>query len=424
MTASTRGVVGDGSLMSQRTNARADRRLPSDAATEGTGAETRCFDVPAPSLRVLLVVHSAKLGGAQQVALGQARALARGHELTIAVGHGPLRPQFAELGTVIRAPTRAPIWGASRRRWALDLARAAPDALRLAGVVRRRHIDVIVANSVVLVSPVLAGRLARVPVVVHAQEAPTSVAARRLFAFHGALAETVVAISPWIADALSGARATVLDNPVGIALPPRPPDRSYGGQTPHILVIGTIDAHKRQDLALDALARLRADGVGATLELVGPEADAEYGAALRDRCAAAGTADAVTFAGPSRDVAGRIRAADVVLVPAGEVTPLVLMEAMANGTPVVAVRMGAIPTIVEDGVTGLLVPCDDAAAIARAIRRIADKPGLASRLALGGRRRVEERFDEIGSHERLEAELERLANGPVDQVTAPACTLA
>ena len=359
-------------------------------------------------LRVLFVVHSAKLGGAQQVALGQARSLARRNDLTIAVGHGPLRPAFAALGPLIRAPTRAPIWGATRRRWTLDLLRALPDAVRLAAVARRRHIDVIVANSAVLVSPVLAGRLARVPVVVHIQEAPKSVAARRLLRFHGALATTVVAISPWIEEALAGSRARVLDNPVGIALPPRRAGRTDAGlRAPRILVVGTIDAHKRQDLAIGALAQLLEDGIDATLELVGPEADHAYGAALRDQAERCGVRDRVTFAGPSSQVAERIRAADVVLVPAGEVTPLVLMEAMANDTPVVAARMGSIPSVVEDGVTGLLAEPGDAAAMARAIARIAREPGLASKLSLYGRLAVEERFDEIRSHARLMAELER-----------------
>jgi glycosyltransferase involved in cell wall biosynthesis len=365
-------------------------------------------------LRVLFVVHSARLGGAQQVALGQARTLARVHELTIAVGRGPLRPQFAGLGSLIRAPTRAPIWGASRRRWALDLGRALPDALRLAGVARSRGIDVIVANSTVLVSPVLAGRLAGVPVIVHAQEAPKSPAARRLLRFHGALAHTVVAISPWVAESLAGARARILENPVGIALPPCPPlpARRGGRHAVRILVVGAIDLHKRQDLAIDATARLRSEGVDVVLELVGPEPDAAYSAALRTRAARAGIADRVTFAGPSCDVAGRMRAADVVLVPAGEVTPLVLMEAMAHGTPVVAARMGSIPSVVTDGDCGLLVPSDDAAAIAAAIRRIATEPDLVSRLVTNGRRRAEERFDEIRSHERLQTELERLTAGP------------
>jgi glycosyltransferase involved in cell wall biosynthesis len=364
------------------------------------------------SLRVLFVVHSAKLGGAQQVALGQARSLVREHELTIAIGHGPLRGEFEKLGPIVRAPTRAPIWGASRGRWALDLARALPDAVRLAGIARRRHSDVVVANSTVLVSAVLAGRLARVPVVVHAQEAPKSVAARRLFRFHGALADTVVAISPWIAESFDGARARILDNPVGIALPPRPPCTAPSDRCAlRILVVGTIDAHKRQDLAIDALVRLCAQGVRGTLELVGPEVDAAYGAALRDRAVRAGVDDRVTFAGPCSDVAAKMRAADVVLVPAGEVTPLVLMEAMAHGTPVVAARMGSIPSVVVDGDSGLLVPPDDPAAMALAIRRVATEPGLARRLSARARLRVEQCFDEVGSHQRLEAELERLADG-------------
>lgn len=366
--------------------------------------------LPARSLRVLLVVHSAKHGGAQQVALGQAHALALRHELTIAIGEGPLRAPFAELGEVVRAPSRAPVWGASRPRWALDLGRAGPDAVRLAGVVWRRDIDVIVANSTVLVSPVLAARLAGVPVLVVAQEAPTSVAARRLYRFHGACADTVVAISPWIEDTLAGSRARVLAGPVGVAVPTlAPAGVSAPVRAPRVLVVGTVDGHKRQDLALSAVAQLRRGGVPATLELVGPEADAEYAAGLRASAATLGVADSVSFAGPSGDVPARIRAADVVLVPAGEVTPLVLMEAMALGTPVVAARMGSIPAVVADGESGLLVPPGDAEAMADAIRAIAGDPELATRLIRGGRRTVRERFDERASHARLEAELMRLA---------------
>jgi glycosyltransferase involved in cell wall biosynthesis len=361
---------------------------------------------------VLLAVHSAKPAGAQQVALGQARSLARRHQLTIAIGQGPLRAPFAELGEVVRAPTRLPIWGASRPRWALELARALPDAVRLAAIARRRDVDVVVANSTVLVSPVLAARLAGVPVLVLAQEAPTSPAARRLFRFHGALADTVVAISPWIEEAFAGARAHVLASPVGVAIPASAPGAVPASvPAPRVLVVGTVDAHKRQDLAISALASLRRAGVPATLELVGPEADAAYGAALRAQVASLGVAGSVTFAGPSGDVGARIRAADVVLVPAGEVTPLVLMEAMALGTPVVAARMGSIPSVVADGESGLLVPPGDAEAMAGAVRRIAADPVLATRLARGGRQRVQQRYDERASHARLEAELVRIADG-------------
>lgn len=367
---------------------------------------------PEAKCRVLMVVHSAKAAGAQLVALGQAQSLAADHELVIAIGHGPLRPQFANLGELVRAPTRVPVWGASRSRWALELARAAPDAVRLAAIARKRRIDVIVTDSTVLISPVLAGRLARVPVVVHAQEAPTSRAARLLLRFHGAMATTVVAISPWIARALGTPRARVVMIPVGIPLQtPAPPAKAGRTSTGplRLIVVGTVDSHKRQDIAVSALAHLRAEGFDAALDLVGSEADPVYSASLREQVRRSGLEDRVRFVGHSSKVTELMRAADVLLVPAGEVTPLVLMEAMANGTPAVAARMGSIPDVVVDGESGLLVEPGDARAIAATVRRLAAEPELVLRLARAGRERVEHQFDARRSHAALHAELSRLA---------------
>jgi glycosyltransferase involved in cell wall biosynthesis len=360
-----------------------------------------------------MAVHSPKPAGAQLVALGQARALADDHDLVVAIGNGPLRPPFAELGPIVRAPTRLPIWGASPGRWALEIARAAPDAVRLAGIIRRRRVDAVIANSTVLVAPVLAARLAGVPAIVHAQEAPKSTAARRLFAFHGAMADTVVAISPWIADAFAGARADVLLNPVGIPIPPRPERAPRDGRGLRLIVVGTIDRHKRQDLAVAALAALGARDLDAELVLVGPEADPAYAAAVREQAQRAGVGERVHFAGQSSDVPGHLLDADAMLLPAGEVTPLVIMEAMALGTPVVAARMGSIPDVVVDEESGLLVEPDDAHGFAAAVARLQREPGLARALAEGGRRRVEEHFDEARSHQRLREEVQRLvAVGP------------
>ena len=356
-----------------------------------------------------MVVHSAKPAGAQLVALGQAGALHHDHELVIAVGHGPLRAPFSELGEIVRAPTRLPIWGASPARWALDLFRAAPDALRLAWIIRRRRIDAVVANSTVLVAPVLAARLARVPVIVHAQEAPKSRPVRALFRFHGALADTVVAISPWIAEAFGDARANVLLNPVGIPIPERPPRRDHDDAGPaRIVVVGTVDRHKRQDLAVAALASLRRQGVDGELTFVGHEADAAYAAEVRALAEREGLGEHVHFAGQSSDVAAHVLGSDVLVLPAGEVTPLVLMEAMALGVPVVAARMGSIPDVVVDGESGLLVVPDDADAFAAAIARLQREPALTRVLADGGRSRVEEHFDRDRSHRKLNEEIQRL----------------
>jgi glycosyltransferase involved in cell wall biosynthesis len=361
-------------------------------------------------MTVLMAVHSAKPAGAQLVALGQAETLAATHELVIAIGQGELRPRFAALGPLVRAPTRLPIWGASAPRWTLELGRALPDAVRIAALVRARGVEAIVVNSSILVAPVLAARLARVPVIVHVQEAPKSRAVRLLLRFHGALADTVVAISPGIADALGAPRANVLLNPVGIDVPALP-DRAprAAGAPLALVVVGTVDRHKRQDLAIDVLGRLVAEGREARLELIGGEADADYARELRERAAAGGVADRVTFSGQRDDVPARVARADVLLLPAGEVTPLVLMEAMALGTPVVAARMGSVADVVgEDGVSGLLVAPDAPDAMAAAVARIADDPELAAGLARQGRLRVEERFDQRRSHARLRAEIDRL----------------
>jgi glycosyltransferase involved in cell wall biosynthesis/peptidoglycan/xylan/chitin deacetylase (PgdA/CDA1 family) len=376
--------------------------------------------MPAPALpvarrsptRVLMAVHSAERGGAQLVALGQARALRGEYDLVVAVRAGPLRAAFAETAAVVRGPTSLPIWGASHGRWVLQIARAVPDAVRFAGLVRRLRIDVVIVNSTVLVAPVLGARLAGVPVVVHAQEAPKSAAASGLFRVHGALAHTVVAISPWIARAFDGARATVLQNPVGIPVPPDPgPREPCPSGVFRLLMVGTLDRHKRQDLAVSVIRALRDRGLEAELTLVGLEADPAYAAELRRQAHESGVAAQLDFAGPTSDVAARLLAADALLLPAGEVTPLVLMEAMALRTPVIAARMGSIPDVVADGVSGLLVAPDDPAALAAAVLRLRDEEGLAVRIADGGRRRVEEHFDERQSHLRLSAEIRRLTTG-------------
>jgi glycosyltransferase involved in cell wall biosynthesis len=76
-----------------------------------------------------------------------------------------------------------------------------------------------------------------------------------------------------------------------------------------------------------------------------------------------------------------------------EGVPVSLMEAMAIGVPVIATGTGAIPELVEDEVTGLLVPQRDAGALAAAIERIHGDQALATRLAEAARRRVEGEFD-------------------------------
>jgi 2-deoxystreptamine N-acetyl-D-glucosaminyltransferase/2-deoxystreptamine glucosyltransferase len=81
-----------------------------------------------------------------------------------------------------------------------------------------------------------------------------------------------------------------------------------------------------------------------------------------------------------------LAALDVLVLPSAyEEMGSVLVEAMAAGLPVVASAVGGIPEVVQDGVTGLLVPPGDADALAAALDRLVADPALRARLAAGAR---------------------------------------
>ena len=88
-----------------------------------------------------------------------------------------------------------------------------------------------------------------------------------------------------------------------------------------------------------------------------------------------------------------LAAADLSVLPSlSEGLPNAVLESMAAGVPVVATSVGGTPELVEDGVTGLLVPPRDAEALAVAIARLIGNPALARRFGEAGRRRVHDRF--------------------------------
>ena len=104
-----------------------------------------------------------------------------------------------------------------------------------------------------------------------------------------------------------------------------------------------------------------------------------------------------------------LRALDVFAFPSHqEALPFAVLEAMAASRPVVATRVGGIPEAVEDRVSGLLVPPRDPPALAAALRRLAEEPGLARALGQAARARVERDFSAAGMVERTLAVYRRL----------------
>ena len=103
-----------------------------------------------------------------------------------------------------------------------------------------------------------------------------------------------------------------------------------------------------------------------------------------------------------------LQAADVLVAPSvptpegrREGIPVVLMEAMASGVPVVASRISGIPELVEDGASGLLVEPRQPEALAAALSSLYKNPGQWKRLSVGGRDRVVHGFDLTRNADRL-----------------------
>jgi colanic acid/amylovoran biosynthesis glycosyltransferase len=176
-----------------------------------------------------------------------------------------------------------------------------------------------------------------------------------------------------------------------------------------IVCAGTLHEVKGQRYLIEACRLLAGQGIGVRCTLIGGGPDEK---ALRAQVEAAGLAESVVLAGPRtrQQVVEELWRADVLVAPSvptrggrREGIPVVLMEAMSTGLPVVASAISGIPELVEDEVSGLLVPPRDPAAIAGALRRLAADPALRERLGRAARGRVVAEFD----HEDSAAELAR-----------------
>jgi glycosyltransferase involved in cell wall biosynthesis len=186
----------------------------------------------------------------------------------------------------------------------------------------------------------------------------------------------------------------------------RPIPRGRGGET---AVIGsTARLHAKNDLSalLQAFARVSARRPGTRLLLVGrgPEE-----ARLRALATSLGISAAVQFAGEQAEVGSYLHRMDVYAQSSvAEGMPNSVLEAMATGLPVVATSVGGTPEVVVDGETGLLVPSRDPAALADALLKLLETPGMAEAFGRAGRARVEAHFGEGVMLRQMESLLDRL----------------
>jgi len=189
------------------------------------------------------------------------------------------------------------------------------------------------------------------------------------------------------------------------------PAGSAEGEPGYLLFVGRLRIRKGVEVLLEALRELRGRLPGARLRIAG---DGEHRAALERRVDELGLREAVSFLGSCDGARVRtlLRGAAALAVPSiYEGMPLVVLEAMDAGVPVVASAVSGIPEVVVGGETGWLVPPEDPEALAGALAEILSDPAGARRRGEAGRRRVEERYRPARAAADWRALIERRTGG-------------
>ncbi len=178
--------------------------------------------------------------------------------------------------------------------------------------------------------------------------------------------------------------------------PPGAPSFSarYGIPGPYLLFVGRWASNKGLLDLVDAFAQVLREAPDAHLVLVGEDGGMRSAVEARSRSVGVeGRLHAVGHLEDERWIAAAYREARLAVLPSEyEAFGLVLLESLAQGTPVVASRVGGIPEVVEDGKAGLLVPPKAPSDLAAAIVRVWNDPALARRLGEYGRTEVVPRF--------------------------------
>jgi glycosyltransferase involved in cell wall biosynthesis len=356
---------------------------------------------PPRRIRVAHCLETVHLGGVEQTRLTLARLLPKDRYEQIMIctkALGVLPQQLRDAG--------CPVIEVGVLRHPLDLRshRRAYRALR--------HFRADIAHGAVFEGislAAIAGRLAQVPVILTEETSdpdnqPRSRLGTALYRMLTALGDRSVAVSPATAAyllntlGLPSDRVSTVLNGVPES-PPALPEavaaiRKSMSLAPGALVIGCVgrlfDSHKRFTDAIRALPQIRGQGVDASMLLVGEGPDRMMMEALaRDL----GVAEHVTFAGYQGDTRPFFEAMDLLVHPAAtEAFGLVLAEAMFAMLPVVATRVGGIPTVVEEGATAMLVDRRQPDQIAAAVLSLARDPALRTRMGQRGHARARALF--------------------------------
>lgn len=253
----------------------------------------------------------------------------------------------------------------------------------LARLIRQERFSLVDAHTPrSLLAAAIAAREARVPLVYHVHSPTGRDSTRRLQNFVNAWLERwllrraakLIAVSPSLAELMisqgfaENRVAYVANGVPGVPYYPR--QRPEGTWT--LGMAALFRPRKGIEILLEALAKLRSLGHNTRLRAIGPFETPEYEREVRSLATRLNLDVAIDWTGFVSDVHAELRQVDLFVLPSlfGEGLPMVVLEAMAAGLPVVASEVEGIPVAVEHGKNGLLVEAGNASPLADAIEEI------------------------------------------------------
>jgi glycosyltransferase involved in cell wall biosynthesis len=270
----------------------------------------------------------------------------------------------------------------------------------------------------------LAGKIARVPVLCHVRNRYDKMSRRDRSFLRFVDNFFFVSEQTWkdFAYPVAASRGSVCYDGIRIPEPAGPETpariRASLGIAGDETVVGMVARVARQK-DYETLARAAAEVLRAVphakFVVVGDYQDPshrEYHREILDTLESLQIADRFVFTGHRTDIDDMLESFDVfVLSTHWEGFPLVILEAMAHGLPVVATAVDGIPEVVDPDRTGLLHIHGDHAGLAAALVRLLKDPGIARRLGTNARQRIEREFSQDQFAERVRALYERLVPG-------------
>jgi glycosyltransferase involved in cell wall biosynthesis len=351
-----------------------------------------------PVKRVLHVIDSLHLGGAQEVVLNLATCGSPRfrHEVATMHGHGIYWDRLRNAGVKVHSLSPHKYFPAYLATLPSLLLATRPDIL---------HCHLIPSN--ILAKPL--GALMGVPLILNhdhtndphridnklllALDKSTNRFARHIIAVaascrefliqHESIPAEKITLVPNAIDLRRFTPGTIsrTESRLKLALPP---------DAPVIAGVGRLNPQKNFSLFLDIAAALSPRFPTLRFLLAGEGPEEEM---LREKAAQLGLADRIVFAGYVADTREVYAAADFLLMPSRfEGLPMTLLEAMAMNLPVVASKLDGIAEVITDGEDGLLAAPADAPAFTERLTRLLESPALASQLGTAARAKIEARF--------------------------------